>query len=70
MTPTPKQIRLLTGMFNRPVIAPWSCSDLVKLERAGLVSGKIASHANGTVHSSKVWMLTDSGHLFLRGNKA
>ncbi len=65
MKPTSKQIRLLAGMVKAPAIAPWSCLDLVQLEQLKLVSGAIAIGANGKVHTSKVWTLTDGGRRFV-----
>lgn len=65
MTPSPKQIRLLAAMAHKPVIAPWSCLDLVKLEQRKLVAGEVAVGANGKLHSSKVWTLTDAGRHFV-----
>ena len=70
MNLTAKQVFLLGSMAVKPVIAPWSSPDLVKLERVGLVSGQIAFGANCRVHTSKVWTLTDGGRLVLQGQKA
>lgn len=60
-----KQIKLLGSLAIKSVIAPWSSIDLVKLEQMKLVSGAIAFGANGKVHTSKVWTLTDAGRRFV-----
>lgn len=70
MTPTIKQVRLLAAMAKTPAIAPWSCLDLVKLEQLKLVSGAIAIGANGKLHTSKVWTLTDAGRRLVESASA
>lgn len=60
-----KQIGLLRSIAIKPVIAPWSSVDLVKLERAGLVSSEVAYGADGKVHSSKIWELTTEGRRYV-----
>lgn len=65
MTLTNKQIKLLGILAIKPVIAPWSSMDLVKLEQMKLVSGAIAFGANGKVHTSKVWTLTGAGYNYV-----
>lgn len=67
---SPKQMRLLQSMTRKPVIAPWSTLDLTILEQLKLVSGEIAFGANGKVHTSKVWTITDGGRLIAEGQKA
>lgn len=65
MTLTNKQIKLLGILAVKPVVAPWSSLDLVRLEHMKLVAGVIALGANGKVHTSKVWTLTDAGRRFV-----
>lgn len=60
-----KQARLLKSMSVKSVIAPWSSVDLVKLERAGMVTGEVAYGADGKVHTSKIWELTANGRRFV-----
>ncbi|WIA55488.1 hypothetical protein N6H05_21035 [Sphingobium sp. WTD-1] len=66
---TAKQTRLLELLAQRMIIAPWSNIDLVKLMQLKLVDEAIAYGANGRLHSSKVWTLTDAGrrHLAEKG---
>lgn len=70
MTLTNKQIKLLGTLAVKPVIAPWSCIDLVKLEQMQLVLGVMALGANGKLHTSKNWTLTDVGCRFVAENAA
>lgn len=62
---TNRQNKLLGILAVRWVVAPWSSIDLVKLEQMKLVSGDLAFGANGKVHTSKVWTLTDVGRRFV-----
>ena len=62
---TAKQIDLLRILAVRWIVAPWSSIDLNKLEQMKLVSGDLAFGANGKVHTSKVWTLTDAGRRFV-----
>lgn len=67
---TAKQDKLLDLLAQRAIIAPWSNLDLVKLMQLKLVDEAIAYGANGRLHSSKVWTLSDAGrrHIADRGN--
>lgn len=65
MNPTKKQVTLLGAMAAKPVIAPWSNIDLAKLEQMKLVSGAMAFGANGRLHTSKIWTLTEAGIRFV-----
>lgn len=67
---TAKQIRLLELLAQRAIIAPWSNLDLVKLEQMKLVADAVAYGANGRLHSSKVWTLTDAGRRLAEGGNA
>lgn len=58
---TAKQIKLLELLAQRAIIAPWSNLDLTKLMQMKLVADAVAYGANGRLHSSKVWTLTDAG---------
>lgn len=62
---TNKQIKLLGTLAIKPVIAPWSSIDLVKLEQMQLVMSVMAFGANGKLHTSKIWTLTDAGCRFV-----
>lgn len=62
---TAKQTKLLELLAQRMIIAPWSNIDLVKLMQLELVDEAIAYGANGRLHSSKVWALTDAGRCYL-----
>lgn len=62
---TAKQTKLLELLAQRAIIAPWSNLDLVKLMQLKLVAEAIAYGANGRLHSSKIWTLTDAGRRHL-----
>lgn len=62
MTLSNKQIKLLGILAVRWIVAPWSS---INLEQMGLVAGDVAFGANGKVHTSKVWLLTDAGRRYV-----
>lgn len=61
-----KQINILLVLAKgRPIIAPWSNSDLTILEQTKLVASAYAMAPTGKAHTSKIWTLTDAGSCFL-----
>jgi len=62
---TAKQTKLLEALVQRPIIAPWSNIDLVTLRQLKLVDEAMANGANGRLHTSKVWTLTNDGRRYL-----
>lgn len=65
MTLTNKQIKLLIVLAVKPVVAPWSNPVLFELGKLGLVEGEIVADVNGSIHTSKVWTLTDAGRRYV-----
>jgi len=63
---TAKQFRLLETLTKGAIDAPWSSIDLVKLAQMELVIEAFAYGANGRLHTSKIWTLTEQGRDRLR----